>query len=259
MKALAVALVSLALGLAAPARALVVSNGLAPPDHNVFEDLALNEHLVVRNVGCDVGFAPGGVPLPCPSPGGPTGASVDGGTMGIIYTTETSTVHLVDGEAAFVMALDGSSIVMDGGRTIGLAEFLVRGVVIAQDAASVLVQGGTLDRLAATGSGSLTVTGGSFSPILDPEALGHLVAEDQGQVFVVGSEFAIDGVPVGPGPISPNVGQLSGVFASGEPFLVEFFHTNDAAIFLVAPEPAALAFWAPALLALAALAARPRP
>lgn len=253
MKILTVGLWAVAVALAGPAGALVVNNGFAPPLQNVFDAPSFTETLVVRNVDCN-----GEPPLPqftspppaCPSPGAPTAARVDGAGPVVVSTSETSSASIASGEVGFVFSYGSSSIVIEGGAVVGLPSSGVSGVVLARDASSVLVTGGVIGSLAAGGVASATITGGSFNTLLHPSDEGFLSAAGQGQLFVVGSGFAIDGVPVGLGPVAAATGLLSGTFASGESFAAQFEREDQGELILVVPEPASAALSGPFLLAL---------
>jgi hypothetical protein len=202
---LAALLVSLALLAARPGTAgtVVINNGLAPPNaENVID--AGNSYPVddvyVQNVGCDRTVVD-----PCPLPwGDPTSVEVTrGGEVGGgLVAYESSTVTMSGGEVNWIYPSDSSTVTMSGGSVANILEAL--------------------------SSSTVTMSGGSVG--------GEFEAFEFSTITVRGTGFAVDGVPVGFGPIAATEGRLTGTLESGEPLDNEFLRSVTAVI--IVPEPA---------------------
>ena len=128
----------------------------------------------------------------------------------------------------------------------------------AYDSSTVTMSGGTVEyNLPAYDSSSVTMSGGTVGR--------DLVAFDSANIWIVGHSFAVDGVPVGEGPIYETTGILTGVLESGELIDNRFCHILTGAcgevatgLITLVPEPAMALLYSSALLSLAILKGRDR-
>jgi hypothetical protein len=138
--------------------------------------------------------------------------TMSGGTLrGDLVASDSASIIFSGGTVSGfgVIGYDFSSIAMSGGST---------GIVFVQDSSATTVSGGAAVQLRAGGSGSIAWTGGTIS--------GDLVAYDSSQIVIFGSGFAVDGSPVGFGPITALDGTLTGTLLSGDPINSSFCHSG---------------------------------
>jgi hypothetical protein len=219
--------VALGWSAAASAAAIVINNGLAPPNPaNVISDAAYQyDGFIIRNVGCPPGWPASGDPWdPCPSPGAATEVELaDGGEVGGLDPHDSSTVTISGGRVNMAMfASDSSTITMTGGT--------VWGVVDLAHSSSFTITGGILqaETFLAYDSATITMTGGTVYY--------GFTAEEHSTVTIVGNNFEVDGVPVLYGDLSASSGILTGELLSGDPLDIHFGRYDDAIITLI-PEP----------------------
>ena len=232
---------------AAPAEAVLINNGLAPPNPANVIDGYISESVSVHNADCDEG-------PPCSAPGAPTSVLLRGSVlpdlgMGGLYVHESSSVTIADGGVdGDVVAFDSSTVLLLNG---GVNYFLVStgsasitmsggnvGGIYVQDAASATISGGSIDSwIIASGSSKVTMSGGWL-------AEGHqIVAEDSATIRIFGTGFAVGGTPVGYGPIAASEGYLTGTLLAGSPIVAFVCHRgggcNPSAtgVITLVPEP----------------------
>ena len=78
---------------------------------------------------------------------------------------------------------------------------------------------------------------------------GDIIALDSSNITIFGTDFAVDGVPVGYGPLSIKTGILTGTLLSGDPINNYFCHSacnqifidNPTGLITLVPEPGSLA------------------
>lgn len=166
---------------AVSADAVVINNGLAPPNpDNLIGDTSFeDDYIYVENVGCPPGWPEGDPEEPCPSPGDPTDVEVANGAAvweiavhesssvkvsgGTVWTAVTgygsSTTRITGGFLGTapnhtVNAYDSSTIEMSGGT--------VKYSLKAYDSSHITMSGGTVtNSLTAHGSATITMTGGT--------------------------------------------------------------------------------------------------
>ncbi len=143
----------------------------------------------------------------------------------------TEVALVAGGVVGALVSRESSRILMEGGR--------VNGFVYAFDRSSVEISGGTI-----------------FSDI---------IALDSSNIFIFGTNFAVDGVPVGYGPLSFLTGTLTGTLLSGDPIDNYFCHSGCNEIFIdnptglitLVPEPASLTLLGVGLVVLSVASGRP--
>jgi hypothetical protein len=219
-------------GAGGPARALVINNGLAPPNPaNVIDadnSFPGTEPVRVQDEGCNWDVDPN-----CAGGGSTTVALVDGGVVGGAFTVhESSTILMSGGSVGGDVAAYGSAtIAISGGSVAGSLSLqlgdahgtveggTIAGRVFTAIVADVIVTGGTvLGGMSANDSSHITIRGGTVMGPLEPR-------DDAGERFlIVGTGFAVDGQPVPYGPIAALQGTLTGNLESGDPIAVPFAH-----------------------------------
>jgi hypothetical protein len=222
---------ALALVAAAPANAVVIHNGLAPPNPANVIDAGNSfpaENVNVQNVGCDVT-----VQFPCVAPGAPTAVSlVNGGVVGgALIAFESSTVTMSGGSVTGTLIANGSSavgmsngavsgdLIANNSSTIAVSGGSVAGSVIAFDSSAVTLAGGFVTGdLVGFDSASVTMNGGWVG--------GKLLAVESSAITLFGTGFAVDGTPVGYGPIAALSGTLTGTLLSGDALGNPFCHAG---------------------------------
>jgi hypothetical protein len=258
---------ALALFADAPAGAILINNGLAPPDPaNVVTANAPAESLLVRNVGCDTG--------PCPLPGASTTVELaSGAVIDFASVFDSSLLQMTGGAANFATASGAAQLELLGGGIEFSAEaseqasLLLDGGLIAEDLsvrdfASAAIRSGLVGlTAAATGSGRLTLSGGQASGLFAADqaritwkggvldGLGPdpalVFASGDARIAIAGGSFLVDGIPFGFGPVVPQAGsggsgEISGLLASGEAFLIEYQLADSGQVVLVSvPESGA--------------------
>lgn len=233
---------SVSLALGSPAFAILINNGLAPPnpqnviDHfltsDVFDTVDVHDRFCTPSDDCS-------------NPSGPTTvAIVDGGVASNVLVYGNSHVDMSGGEVhgLYLAATDDASIIMSGG--------VVHSILEATGRASIELAGGYVDfQVRADDSSYLAIAGGTIggSSIADIRVLGSALIE------IFGSDFAIDGIPVGFGDVSALTGQLTGTLGSGELIDNDFEHVLGAGTIrlMPIPEPGAGLLLAAGLIALA--------
>lgn len=168
-----------------------INNGGSPPTAaNVIDagDGIRFSHVEVRNVGC----GPGSCPMP--------------------WGAQTQATLAAGGKIVGDLRARESSIVRMSGGSVG-------GSLVADDASRIELTGGAvaLDLLS-LGFGSIEMRGGSVGR--------DLIATAGSNIKIVGTGFAVDGVPVGPGPIAAQTGVLTGELAFGETINNRFCHNG---------------------------------
>lgn len=222
-----------------PAGALLINNGLAPPNPaNVIDTLIL-EPVVVRDSGSG---APTTVELVDGGQVGDEGAErfevfdsssirMSGGLVfDDILAFDTASVTVSGGVIGSGILLDDFSSIEIAAGDIGLLELL--------GYSSATVSGGMFDNcIIAHGSSAVVVTGGSISGCLVDDSN---VGLPRASITVVGSGFAVNGTPVPFGVIPASfgtLGGLTGILASGEALDAEFRRTSADGQIILAPIP----------------------
>ncbi|MFA5291684.1 MAG: PEP-CTERM sorting domain-containing protein [Phycisphaerae bacterium] len=165
--------------------------------------------------------------------------TITGGTVGsVVQTYDSSQVKMFGGTVNALYACGNSQITMSGG-TVGDALY-------ATNNGQLTITDGTLGfGLSASGDSRVTMSGGTI-------ARGSLYfgmqLQEQMILAISGFDFAIDGIHVGFGEITSQLGgiwyndpvrRLTGTLANGDKFDNQFLIGNTAKIVLV-PEPATL-------------------
>ena len=147
-----------------------------------------------------------------------------------------TTLNLIDGGeiSDWLNVLDYSQINLSGG-SIGYDLF-------AYDFTNTTISSGSIGYdLYAFDYSQVELTGGSIGEIIS--------AREYSQVTIFGSDFAVDGIPIGYGPITEGTinelgmltGTLTGTLVNGDFLNNDFDIDPDASIYLI-PEPASIMF-----------------
>lgn len=106
------------------------------------------------------------------------------------------------------------------------------GTLFTNDFSTASIETGILRSVVATGESQVEIGAVTFAGLLSVSGTAMVTLE--------GSDFAIDGTPVGLGPITATSGSLSGELIPGQSFEVDFARTPTATILL----PEAESGWA---------------
>jgi hypothetical protein len=235
---------------AAFAIAILINNGLAPPNPaNVLDGTIdySSDRLRIRNVGCPPGETP---PYDdaCPLPGAPTAVEVQSG-----------------GVMQWLRGYDSSSILMAGGSVTELAEVynsatfeIVGGVIAAtvrvNDSAFLEMSGGSAEGLYVDTNATAILKGGSLTgtPVL--------TADGNSLLIVSGTDFQVDGEDVGYGDLATPQGTLTGTLSEGGSLNALF--RQGGSVFTgtirLVPEPSTALLLGSGLLGLMAMGSRRR-
>jgi len=211
----------------------VINNGLAPPDNVI--NYALHGGLHVQNVGCNAD-----VVYPCAAPGAPTTvALIEGWSAEDLAVYESSTVtisgHVNGVNALTITALDSSTVTMSGSGTFYILALDSSTVTMSRGSVFALDGGGAIE---ARGSSTVTISGGYLDTFLR--------ASDSAHLTLVGTGFAVDGTPVGYGPLAASGGVLTGWLQFGQYINQYFTRSGGAIISVSAPLPPAVPIdWVP--------------
>jgi hypothetical protein len=208
MRTLLIAMVGLLVaGAGVPSSAaIVINNGLAPPNpNNVIDDMAYwPEPVCVRNVDC-------GIPDPidpCLTPGDATEVEVtDGGAVASLYVLDSSSVTMSAGVVAGSLVAFGSSNVSMRGGEVGM-------YLSADDSSAITMSGGFAVWWLASDSSTVVMSGG--------DVFDDMTARESSSITIVGGSFEVNGVPVPYGDLAAQTGVLTGTLASGDPINVPF-------------------------------------
>jgi hypothetical protein len=147
-----------------------------------------------------------------------------------------TTLNLIDGGEItnWINVFDYSQVNMFGG-SIGFVLFTW------DDSQAYISDGLIAVDLYATNYSQVEITGGSIGEIIS--------AREYSQVTIFGSDFAVDGIPIGYGPITEGTinelgmltGTLTGTLVNGDFLNNDFDIDPDATIYLI-PEPASIMF-----------------
>ena len=169
----------------------VIDNGLAPPNpDNVIDFDAPLDNLCVQN-GTEVDL-------------------VSGGLVNIeLFVFDSSLVRIDGGRVgANAFAAGNSRIELSG-------DGIVEDSLTTEDTATAVVDGGTVQFLTSIESSRIEVHGISFN-----SASSRIHVNNNGRIDIFGDNFAINGQPVGfgPVPLTPYpFGTLTGTLESGQP------------------------------------------
>lgn len=155
---------------------------------------------------------------------GSSSATVRGGWVGILEAMDSSSLTIEAGQLQGpISAFDSSSITIRG----GVIETF-RSLIWAEDTASIAIRGGDLRsaNLEAYEASAFVIRGG----VLDGEPHRTVAAFDSSVFIIVGSRFAVDGKPVGFGPIEASSGTLTGRLESGDRIDRFFCHDGGCPI-----------------------------
>lgn len=141
----------------------------------------------------------------------------------------TAVALIEGGEVGSLSTHESSSITMSGGTR--------RGGIITFDASSITILGG-----------------------VQPTTYEELIALDSSAIMIFGTGFAVNGAPVGYGPIASGEGQLTGTLLSGDLIDSYFCHFGctslardyQTGLITLVPEPATLTLLGLGLLTLCA-------
>ena len=215
-----IALAALLVVFASPAAAIVITinNGLAPPAPGNVIDAANSypaDDVFVQNVGCDESAV-----SPCAAPGDPTSVAViAGGAVGSLQAYQSSVVSMTGGSVA---ATRPGAIEAFGTSTVTVGGGSVNGVVDSSDLATITIFGGAIGgNLLAFDASSIVLSGGS---------VGSIAAFDSSTITIAGTGFAVNGFPVGYGPIPIPFGTLTGSLLSGDPINRTFCHDGCSSL-----------------------------
>jgi hypothetical protein len=134
----------------------------------------------------------------------------------------------------FVNGASSGSLVARESSRIAIRKDVNGGSIYAFDTSSVELFGGTI--------------------------FGDIIALDSSNITIFGTDFAVDGAPVGYGPLSIKTGILTGTLLSGDPINNYFCHSGCNQLFIdnpnglitLVPEPGSLVLLGFGLVALAA-------
>ena len=209
------------------AGALEINNGLAPPNPQNVIDAGLGVNVAVRD---SLSGDPTEVEL------------VDGGRLWDYFQVYDSSSIVISGGLVHsvgangdVYARDFSTITMSGGhvwddlRAYDSAEILMSGGAVggeltAGDSATVTMSGGWVDLLASQQQSDIRLTGGAIGN-------GGILAFHESNIVIVGMNFAVDGNPVGYGPLAQTDGILTGTLLSGDTLGDQFCHSGSTACY----------------------------
>ena len=208
---------------AAPASAIIINNGLAPPNPANVINTVIPESVLVYDSGSG---APTTVELVDGGQVGDVGLErfevfdssniqMSGGYVSDdIFTHDSATLFMTGGLVnSGVLAFDSSALFVSGGT--------IESGLWVQDFATALISGGSVVSVTAAGA-IATVTGGSD--------LASFSARGEGTINIVGGSFIVNGIPVGFGEIPASFGKtgtLTGVLQSGEAFNASFTRAID--------------------------------
>ena len=113
-------------------------------------------------------------------------------------------------------AYDSAQILMTGGAA--------GGELTAGDSATVTMSGGWVGLLASQQQSDIRLTGGAIGN-------GGILAFHESNIVIVGTNFAVDGNPVGYGPLAPTDGILTGTLLSGDTLGNQFCHSGSTACY----------------------------
>jgi hypothetical protein len=214
---------------------VVIDNGSAPPNpDNIVDTPSGWPNLCVQSQ-TTVAIDPGGV--------------IGGTGEGSVFVLDTSRVDVRGGSATTIFALDSSRITLSDGSVERFA---------TEGGATGLITGGLMQHLSARDNSWIEFWGGGFASTANSD----IIAAQDAQIDILGADFAVNGIPIGFGPIPANpnpFGRLTGTLASGQPldvlFQFEHLYGNTSTINLVfqqpIPEPSTALLLASGLIGLA--------
>ncbi len=292
------------------AAALLINNGLAPPNPENVINTTVDEAVYVRAGGCPVELSF------CTGP--PTTVEIAAGASLPLVDVYRSTVVMnggyvsngeanldgrftMDGGTAQSLEARSGEITMNGGSAAS-ATVLGQGLLtmnggsvnsIYEEFAGIDLNGGSVNQIRLVYIGGLFMTGGSVTGGIDVGAFDGLnaratilggsvagtihVKQSQevairggaidvdlvvdhldSRVTIAGTNFAVDGIPIGSGPISAPAGTLTGTLLSGDPIDARFCQLScsqsgfGGGLITLIPEPSTALLLASGLTGLAA-------
>lgn len=235
-------------------KALLINNGLAPPEPaNVLTGM-VSEMVVVRDLGCAQASH-----LSCPTAGSPTTVAVAAGAeVPDLRIRDTSVLLHESLLSDFISADQEARVHLDGGfadeiELSGKSHLEVLGggaeAIELHDESTIRLDGDTSQQLVLAGQARGTILGG-FSPLVTVgdqaflEVLGgatfgglpalvRLGVDGEGVIEVHGDGFELDGVPVPYGMLEASEGMLTGTLLDGDPASFDVFRGENARILLV--------------------------
>ena len=170
-----------------------------------------------------------------------------------VISTAIGDLALVQNVGCDVVS-QGRPCPMPGGPTkVALVNGGVVGSLEARESSSIAMSGGRNDGVIyAFDTSSVELSGGTI--------FGDIIALDSSNITIFGTDFAVDGAPVGYGPLSTKTGILTGTLLSGDPINNYFCHSacnqifidNPTGLIALVPEPGSLVLLGFGLVALAA-------
>ncbi len=171
--------------------------------------------------------------------GDPTTVTLEsGGDLSGQTIVQGSSELIIDGGSVGSVSGD---LLVGGDATVRLDDGIVFQQLRTASNSQAIIRGGTVfGQLGATGASSIEVRGGTFGGSL-------LATQNSGVLTVYGQNFALDGVPIGPGPLTSD-GVLTGTLQYKDPINNSVLRTGGGQIFIVEapliPEPTTLALLA---------------
>jgi len=165
-----------------------------------------------------------------PPPDVTTVILVDGGEVSdALEAFEHSEVSILGGTIGADLEVHDQCQVLISGGTIG------EELQVLDDCRITITGGDLRDGIEAYGQSEITITGGLLGL--------RFYAANDCRISIFGTDFAVDGSPVGYGPVSAPIGELTGTLQNGDPLFAMFMVQDNASVILL-PEPAALLLFA---------------